>query len=113
MRIFSIKKGRIVLPVVFFCLAGIFVFFANNVSAATYEDVFTSQVIDNHHDTVDYGNIYWNADILATTSLAVEIRAGNATNTSDSSWDTGWQTISASGDAIPSGFDGHRYFQYR
>ena len=113
MRIFSIKKGRIILPVVFFCLAGIFVFLADNVSAATYEDTFTSQVIDNHHNTVDYGTMSWDATVNSpTTSIVVEIRAGNATNTSDSSW-TGWNTIAASGDAIPSSFDGHRYFQYR
>src|SRR6056297_3415668 len=100
MRIFSIKKGRIVLPVVFFCLAGLFVFFTNNVSAATYEAVFTSHVIDNHHPLVDYGTIYWNADIpTPTTSLTVKIRTGNTANAGDSSW-TAWNTIVASGDAI-------------
>ena len=108
------KSKILVLSVTVFCVAGSFWLFPRIGQAATYEDTFTSQVIDNHHDTVKYGTISWDADVpTPTTSLVVEVRAGNATNTSDSSWDTGWNTISASGDAIQSGLDNHRYFQYR
>src|SRR6056297_822003 len=107
-KIFTIAKF-VFIPALVFC-AGVFLF-SPEAEAATYEESFTSDVIDNYYN-VDYGAVSWNADVPATTSLVVKIRVGDDTNTSDSSW-TSWSTISSSGESIPASFDGHRYLQYR
>ena len=68
---------------------------------------FTSRVIDAG-ETVQWGDLSWNADTPAGTSLALSVRTGD-TPTPDGTWSS-FTSISASGDDIPGS---SRYAQYR
>ncbi|KKQ12750.1 MAG: Fibronectin type III domain protein [Candidatus Moranbacteria bacterium GW2011_GWF1_36_78] len=92
-----------------------FIFGTKGVFAATYEETFTSQILDNDY-LVQYGNASWNADTTsAGTSVVVKVRT-------DSSFDMSGATAWASCTAIVSGSDistnncvadGERYLQYQ
>ncbi|HMB65984.1 MAG TPA: hypothetical protein VKO42_03830, partial [Patescibacteria group bacterium] len=76
-----------------------------------YEETFTSRIFDNHIPA-DYGVLNWSANVPATTSLIMKVRAGDSADTGDGSW-TSWYFMESSGDSIPDALDNHRYFQYQ
>ena len=96
--------------VIFGIFLSAFFIFTNEARAATYETVFTSQVIDVHHTSVDYGTISWDATLETSTSLVMQVRAGNVFDTGDASW-TGWATVSSG--ASLDAYDGYKYIQYK
>jgi hypothetical protein len=56
------------------------------------EGTYSSQIFDTHLDAPQYGDISWNADIPAGTTLAFKVRTGNNADLSDAS---DWDSISA------------------
>lgn len=97
-------------------LFGLFFVFANieEVRAATYEDTFTSQIIDNNYPS-QYGLVSWTDNIEANTSIVVKVRTDSS---SDMSGATAW----ASCDAVTNNTDissnncvtdNERYLQYQ
>jgi hypothetical protein len=70
---------------------------------------FISSVMDTY-DVQSLTSLSYTADIPASTSLTVDVRAGDTT-TPDGSW-TGWMTNVASGGDI-STLGSHRYVQYQ
>ncbi|MCD4694460.1 hypothetical protein K8R62_03840, partial [bacterium] len=86
----------------------------NKVQAATYEDTFTSQVIDNNYPA-QYGDVSWTENIETNTSIVVKVRTDSS---SDMSGATAWDSCSAvtnntdisSNDCVS---DNDRYLQYQ
>lgn len=54
---------------------------------------YTSQIFDTHLESPQYGDIAWNADIPANTSLSMKVRTGSQPDLSDAS---AWADISPS-----------------
>ncbi len=72
---------------------------------------YTSGVIDLTIKAASFSTISFNKTTPTNTSVSIDMRAGDSTNTSDGSW-TSWQTGIASGGSISS-HGSHRYVQYK
>src|SRR6056297_1483634 len=94
-----------------FTLFGLFFIFGfvAKTHAATYESTYESQLHSNPSYSPKYfGTISWNATVPATTSIAFQVRAGDSSDTTDSTW-TAWNDVN-NGDSL-SQFDGKKYIQ--
>ncbi len=75
---------------------------------------YLSEVIDSGWPN-GFKVVTYSAPITpAGTSATVYVQAGNAVDTGDASWDTGWVAVTSGDDlSLNSAFDGKQYIQYK
>ena len=84
------------------------VFVPSIVQAADPASGTYTSVIHDAGAPAQFGDITWNDTTSATTSIVMEMRAGNVSDLSDGVW-----TTTTKGYELDTNFDGRRYYQYR
>jgi len=84
-------------------------FFASHYVSAAITGVYISNVY-NTTQASNFDKVTWGG--TNTSDITIEVRAGNDSNTADSSW-TAWETVVNSGDDPSATIDNHQYIQYR